>query len=698
MSCRSLVLAIKIGIGALLLTPFIVNNNFYFPFVGPKSLYLMAVVEVVFFIWLVLVIRWRQYRPDFKNPVVVVVLAFCAIAFASAVFGANFSASFWSKFERMGGVLMFGHLTALIIVISSVMRAGDWSRLFGASVIIASCVGINAIFNNDPNTIGGGFLGNDSFWGAYMLFNIFLAFYLFFSKELRNSKKLRIFFASVFFLLVFCLLIEGAPLWLNLPMFHVGQANPYILTSHGFLGDIVEGGARAAKISLVFGLSLIFILWLATRKSLAIKIAGRTALAVLFLAGTSAIVLSIMPGNAIYKVMENQFSSQTVHGRTVIWEIAWKGFLERPVLGWGFENFELAFTKYYNPCQGSPKCSPEVWFDRAHNVVLDTLFSTGIVGLIGYLSIFGASLWVLWKKYKNGLVDFAVAGVFSAMLAAYFLQNLTFFDTTDTYLMFFLVLGFIASLSGADRVEPAEISKGKSAKVINGGKRLRWYEWAGLGIIFWICFNNFVIGPLREDYLVVATAQPLYGKNAMGQTVIVKPEAREFGSDDRLAFYKETFSASPLGRYQVSDFFSQLFLDVLQNKSRSVIPVDRQIKEFEYLTGLIEKNIRDNPLDFKSRILLGALYTNWGLIDSSKFALAQTTLQEAIKMAPNDQEGYWNLAQTKLYQMRFDDALSLAQQALALYPGHPKSQTMVYQIEQIKQKMEKQPPAAGAPR
>jgi len=41
--------AIKAGMFALLLTPFIVSKNFYFPFIGPKSLYFMAVVEVVFF-------------------------------------------------------------------------------------------------------------------------------------------------------------------------------------------------------------------------------------------------------------------------------------------------------------------------------------------------------------------------------------------------------------------------------------------------------------------------------------------------------------------------------------------------------------------------------------------------------------------------------------------------------------------------
>jgi len=55
MSAVTLAKIVKAGIFAVLLTPFIFSRKFYFPYVGPKSLYFMAIVEAVFFLWLVLI-------------------------------------------------------------------------------------------------------------------------------------------------------------------------------------------------------------------------------------------------------------------------------------------------------------------------------------------------------------------------------------------------------------------------------------------------------------------------------------------------------------------------------------------------------------------------------------------------------------------------------------------------------------------
>jgi tetratricopeptide (TPR) repeat protein len=257
--------------------------------------------------------------------------------------------------------------------------------------------------------------------------------------------------------------------------------------------------------------------------------------------------------------------------------------------------------------------------------------------------------------------------------------------------MFFLALGFIASLPGRGLAVPVK-AKGKVSGFFVPEKRLRWYEWAGLGVAFLVCFNNFVIGPLRTDYLAVDTVKPRYEKTAAGQ--IIKQEVKPFGSQERLISYQDTLAASPMGKYQISEFFGQGFLQALQDKTRE-ISADQQIKEFDYLTDLLNKNIRENPLDYKARIVLGGLYTFWGLIDNSKYALAESTLQDAIKIAPSDQEGYWNLAQTKLFEMQIDNALSLAHQALDLEPDHPKSQTMVFQIESIKKRLGDKLPAAN---
>ena len=128
---------VRYGVYFVLFTPLIVSSKFYFPFVGPKSIYFMALVEIVFFAWLILAIFYKEYRPR-KNLIFLALILFLAILAISSVLGVNPSNSFWSKFERMTGLLMWFHLFAFFLVTSSVFRKKDdwyknndkWRRLY----------------------------------------------------------------------------------------------------------------------------------------------------------------------------------------------------------------------------------------------------------------------------------------------------------------------------------------------------------------------------------------------------------------------------------------------------------------------------------------------------------------------------------------------------------------------------------------
>ncbi len=633
----------------------------------------MGIVEIVFFLWLVLVIKEKQYRPQWKNPLVISVLFFLGAMTAAAIFGANVSISFWSKFERMSGVIMLCHLTAFLLIASTVLDKRGWRRYFFANILVALTVALWALFDANPASGGGGPLGNDSFWGAYILFGIFIALYLFFTLDQRRQKPAKIFAGAAFLILTASLFLEGSQLWSG-------------ILQHNFivpLGDLIENlfnsGARAVKISLIAGLSLLGMLWLATRRNLKIKIAGRAIFVLTVLTGIAIIILAVLPQNPINQLSQNYFGVSTIHGRVVVWQTAWQGFLDRPLLGWGPENFELAFAKFYNPCQGSAECAGEVWFDRAHNIIFDTLVSGGVIGFAAYLTIFGAAFWILWKKYRSGAIDFPIAGIFTALLAVYFLQNLTVFDMIDSYLMFFLVLGFIASLD-----------RGVKATNENPAKNLHWFGTLTLAAIALICFVVFVFNPLQSDYGAVAAVRYHYLLGSDGKFIVdsngipIKQENNPFGSNQRLELYQKTLSLSPVGKFQIRQFFAQIFLDALQENKK--ITREEQIREFGYLTAELEKSVKEVPLDYKSELLLGQLYNKWSLIDSSKTTLADNVLRRAIALSPQNQQGYWQLAQTKIYENDIDSALALAQTAYDLYPANAHSKAILDEIRALKQK------------
>jgi len=98
----------------IFLTPLIVSSHFFFPFVSPKSLYFFALSEIIIFCWLILILISPSFRPK-KNAILISLLIYLFVFALSTIFGVNPSYSFWSKHERMTGLLMQLHLFGVFL-------------------------------------------------------------------------------------------------------------------------------------------------------------------------------------------------------------------------------------------------------------------------------------------------------------------------------------------------------------------------------------------------------------------------------------------------------------------------------------------------------------------------------------------------------------------------------------------------------
>ncbi|MCD6528035.1 O-antigen ligase family protein [bacterium] len=612
---------IRFGTYLALFTPLILNSKFYFPFVGPKSLYFMGVCQIVFFVWLFLAINYKKYRPKL-NAIFLALILFLIVLILSSVFGVDFSRSFWSKYERMTGLLMWLHLFGFFLVLSSTFKkVSDWQKIFAVSISVAMLVGAGALFEKAGikefifSDRGGFTLGNTSFLGTYLLFNAFLALWLFFQK--RNWG------------------------W-----------RIYSLTGVGLMAlAMYLQGARAATGSFFGGVGLIFLLWLAFQpNSSKLRIFGKILLTISIGAVVLATVLLFVPGSFVHQ----KFGELSTEARFVNWEMAQKGFLEKPLLGWGPENYTLTFTKFFNPCLFTPRCGGEIWFDRTHNIVFDTLVTTGIFGLLTYLGLFFSLFYVLWRKFlKEKSLDFWTFSIFTAIPVAYFIQNLTVFDMATSLIMFFLILGFGAFLSNLGREK--EIARTFNLK----------HSWVGviLFFIFLFTFFEFIIQPFRTDALVIKSL-------------------RAQNSQQRIELYQKTLETSSMGKYQIREFFAQQSQSIIQQNLQK-IPKEDIKKELDFLISELEKTEKESPLDFRSILRMAQLYNVYVLIDTQKLPLAQKYGERAIELSPTNQQGYWVLAQTKLYQGDFETAMSLAQKAIDLEPKWFQSHQIAVQIAQV---------------
>jgi len=621
----------------LLFTPLVISKNFFFPFVAPKTLYFFAVSELIIFVYLILAVSFPKYRPSL-NLLSITLTLFLVASILSTIFGVCPHESFWSKYERMTGLLMWFHLFGIFLAGSCVFKRDDWIKIFEVSVIISVIVGIIAIVSNKGigplvkaglDTRGGGTLGNSSFLASYLLFNAFLGLYLFLTLA---QKELKIFFGIIFTLVVASLMLSTG---------------------------------RAAAISFVGGVVLWFLLWCIYHQDKKLKIAGISLLIILSSALALAIYSSLLDAyfgqkNVIQSEILDKLSLNISKDRALVWSIGIEAWKEKPYFGWGPENFNIAFTRYFDPRLFIREVyGRDVWFDRAHNIVVDTLVSVGIVGFLTYLLFFCSIFWILWKKYYHHEIDFLSISIFSVTLLAYFIQNLTVFDMVSSYMMFFLVLGFIGTVASQRK------DSGSQNKNFSFNKRR-----------FFIALSIFI--PLLLTSLFYFVVQPVRSNKTLIKAV------RTPNSEQRFAFYKQSLEISPLGRFQMREnIASEEMKKYSIQQIAQRIPQETQRRELDFVTQELEKNIKESPLLFSSYLLLGKAYNLYARIDTSKLQKAEEVLNKAIEVSPGNQQGYWALAQTKMFQGKFEEAFFLAKKAVLLAPQSKQANLVMVDVGAI---------------
>ncbi|MBI4993754.1 O-antigen ligase family protein [Candidatus Wolfebacteria bacterium] len=426
---------LKISKFFLYLAPFsavIVYRGTLFPFIVGKYAFFRAVIDLalIFFVW-----AWAsgeiqdfgsKIKNFFKQPLAVIISIFVFLYLLSGFFGYNPAASFWSNFERGEGGLQIIHFFIFFFLMVLLFESESaWRKMFVISSVSALLVigyGILGSFGF-ANFVGqnlclrfSGSLGNPAYVGTYMIFAIFYSLYLAISDwnigkiSLPAGKKwLWLGLAILFFIFLLLSQTRGAVLGMGMG----------ILAFLGYLFFTLPD--KKHRWFVLFLISFLVIL------------------------GTFAIKyrqsIDLMPfcreqggGNRILDITLN---TETAKTRLLLWKQSIIAFKERPILGWGPENFTAAFEKHYDPAF-------EVWYDRAHNIFFDYLVMTGIIGLLSFIGIFLVYYWQFFKKAvisDNKLLIIRNALLF-ALPIAYLIQGLVLFDVLPIYINLFIFLAF----------------------------------------------------------------------------------------------------------------------------------------------------------------------------------------------------------------------------------------------------------------
>jgi len=615
----------------LLLLPLAISPFLYFPTNTIKGIWIVLFSETLFFLWILLISINPTYKPKI-TPVFIGATIYLILLFFSMLSGVNPSQSFWSNFGRFTGVSLIFHYFLIFLVWTSVFPSEFYENLFFFSSIIAVIVGILSVFTvNYELTRGGGPIGNESFLGTYLLFNFFFALYLFFNSK-ETLKKV---FLLIILILLFSILLAGIDL-------------TKLKGTQLVFAILFKEGVRAVKISLYLGIILFFCFYLFFSKRKILRILGFISLISYFLFGFILTILFLFkPTGFVFTHLIKKIGP--LGGRPIVWESVLRGAGEKFYFGWGPENFEYFLFKYFDPRLFLEESAKETWFDRAHNVVFDHLICNGIFGLIAYFSIFFTLFFTLWKKFFKKEIDFKTPALFTSLFVAYFIQNLTVFDTLTSYLMFFLVLSFVNSLNGNFSSPPQKtIYSQPSLKI-------------ALISLFFILISifEFAISPFLSAIFITRGA------------------FSEIGSRERIMDFKIAFNISPLARPRVVQF---LAMDFCEGKEKKEKPNLNFFAEGEFFIEELKKNVKENPLDFISLFYLGKTYNTLAPFDTQSVKKGEEVFKQLIVKFPNDLRGYWGLIDNLIIQKRFREAEKIAKIAISIEPRVKESHEYLIKV------------------
>ena len=624
----------KIVLVGIFIVPFVslINiSSFVFPFVTSKAFLFRILIEILAGAWVMLIIFDKKYRTRW-NWLPISICAFLGVITVADIFGINPYTSFWGTFERMDGLINLLHIGAFFFIASSILSTEKlWDRFFNTTIgvsVAVSLYGILQLVAKLPTEIPGRIdstIGNAGFFATFLLINIFLALYMLIKSEKLNRAYIPIIILHL--IALFFTGTRGAVVGLVAGIIVAGVILSLFANNH--IEDTPKK-LRIISISIISGIIVLIGIFFIIKDQPFIKenpILGRFA-------AISA------------QDIQNQ-------NRLKVWAIALTGIKERPILGWGQENFNTVFQNNYQ----ASLYADETRFDRTHNIVLDWLINGGLLGLLAYLAIYAVALFYIWSNRradsaaKNEPWSITEKSLLTGLLVAYFVNNLFLFDNLTSYILFFTFLAYIYSktiihaeeepITATENIN--KLSK-KKERELEAEKR----DLAGTFIIPVAVVVVFLI------YYVNANAIMAACDDAQAHAYIPVDATKS------LDLYKSALGYGSFGGDEIRRDLIISAIDVGNNRE-----ISAQTKRGFFDLGHTEMNtqIQENRLDAYDLYLTGNFLFTYVYFDE-----ALNVFNKAHELSPNRQSILVKISQIYMTKNDYLSALAAAKTAYELEP------------------------------
>lgn len=611
---------------ASLFLPLLIIDSFLFPFITPRNfvfrLFMLLAAGVVVLLWL----NFKELRPTKKDKVTWAVFAVVAAKIVSSIFGVNFYNSFWSNYERMEGLITWIFFAVFFALVVTVFRTGkEWKQLFRVALIPAAIVALYGLgqawelsfVDVARHSRIESRLGNAAYVGAYMVIHIGIAAYVWLKDKITFWR----WFSAI------CLI--------------------------GFHLAMFYSATRGAILGWFAGLAvaLVLLVWWGNNKkiqhgALAVFAGLLVLVGVLFVAKESDFVRNT---EVLRRMTTITLQEGTVNSRLNIWEIAWEGFKERPLFGWGQENFNYIFNKHFHSNIG------EVWVDRAHNNLLDQLSMGGIVTFLAYLFLITLPFYYAWKLRKY---DVQVSVLLFGLWTAYVVQNQFVFDSLNTYLLFFILIAFVYSLYRNQENEDAGLTT-----TLNKAA-------------FSVEYSSIIAAGLLLVIIIAISLSWVPGFSA-NRLAILAFRRSQVAPSESIQYFKDAIDLESFGTKEIA-LQSQAFTQNLMVRT----DVTDQIKTESLLMSIAALEVAQErePNDVRLLMTLGNMYQTARVMNPAYLDEADRVFAHAVTLGPGRVDPYSNLAQIDLFKGANAAALEHMFEAIE---SDPKSQDAHFNLLQV---------------
>jgi len=596
-----------------------------------------------------------NFRSRWFLGILIITLGFF---YLSAFWGVDPMRSLWSDTLRGTGLLFLTSLGLLAFLVSEILTKKDWWLVRWGIIASSSLFAFLTYFGQEGLDIiktHGLTFGNSTFAGTYLLLSLFITSFELFRVESGSRQRKILSILAVVQLL--------SPILLRCKAFFLETLDIFSNPLH-ILGSSRASGATAIlAILYLLGFTVIRRFGKNHKKYLyPIWIFG------FLLAISISVGMLFVSGSFI----QEKYIESATAARVIVWESGLEAVKERPFLGWGPENFRQAFESHFNNDLFLDQNIGEVWFDKAHNIIVDSLVTVGIIGTLLILILWFYFALVVFRAYKNNIIGFYEANLLGVLPLFHLLQLQTSFDTPSSYAFLAIILGYGLWLEkemvynipqpGEDKsfIFGFNIQKGLAVLilvgVLFGGKK--------------VLIDEFV----RQR----ALAKIFQATNRDEQTMFIRKAL-----DDKIDFESLRLSSNSM----IKGSFSQIASARTDSERERIMNITKEQLDLyeEYYLKYLERV----PTDYRARMNYAHLLLTKTILGENRTAEAKIIIADSYHLSPDNPLTYVLDSVAYLYGGDLEASEEKINAGVALNPEIAFSQQVLKYIQQQKEQFPK---------